>query len=821
MKKIVAMLTALGVLSMPFVGHAQTGAAGKVSGVVTGSQKSIESASIGLLRAKDSAVVKMAVSDKTGRFEVEKVADGKYLVLIQSVGFAKYYSEAFTISAAQPAYTLQAVTLQGASKKLEDVTVVAKRPFVEQKVDRTVINVDATPSNTGTTVMDILEKSPGISVDKDGNISLKGKQGVMIMMDGKPTYLSGQDLANMLKNMPSANLDQIEIMTNPPAKFDASGNSGVINIKTKKTKTVGYNGSVTASYGQGVLPKSNLSTNLNFRENKFNYFANATYFYNENFGDLVLMRKFRNQTTNELLSIFDQVAKNSRDNRGYNYKVGADYFLNKKTTLGLVVNGYDSRNNEFTDNTTLIKDKNNSLTTRTQAINDVKSSYQNIGVNLNLRHVFDSIGNELTADVDYVNYTSGSAQLLSNKFFDNTGNKKSTDEILKGNIPAIINIYSAKLDFTHPIKGGSRFEAGLKSSYVETDNDAQYANMDFSTNQYVKDGNRSNHFLYKENINAAYLNLSKQLTKVWSAQLGLRLENTNLSGNQLTTSQTFKRDYTQVFPTAFIGFTPNDKNQFALSYGRRIDRPNYQDLNPFYNFLDKYTYQVGNPYLNPQFSHNFEINHTFRSMLTTSVNYSTTKDIIQEVLEQVDSTNTSFMKKSNIASRKNIGLAVSLNAPVTKWFRTSIYTNVFNNAFSGIINGKLEEVSGTSFMANMNNQFTFNKGWSGEISGFYRSPVIQGVLVSNPMWAMNIGVGKQIMKNKGAIRLVVRDVFRTQIFNGYSKYQNVDVTINQTRDSRVVNLSFTYRFAKGKTAAQRKRGGAGDEQNRVNTGGGN
>jgi iron complex outermembrane receptor protein len=821
MKKIVAMLAALGVLSMPFVGHAQTGVAGKVSGVVTGSQKSVESASVGLLRAKDSAVVKMAVSDKTGHFEVEKVADGKYLVLIQSVGFAKYYSEAFTISAAQSAYNLKTIVLQGASKKLEDVTVVAKRPFVEQKVDRTVINVDATPSNTGATVMDILEKSPGISVDKDGNISLKGKQGVMIMMDGKPTYLSGLDLANMLKNLPSANLDQIEIMTNPPAKFDASGNSGVINIKTKKTKTVGYNGSVTASYGQGVLPKSNLSTNLNFRENKFNYFANATVFYNENFGDLVLMRKFRNQTTNELLSLFDQVAKNSRDNQGYNYKVGADYFMNKKTTLGIVVNGYDSRNTEYTDNTTLIKDKNNALTTRTQAINDVKSSYKNIGVNFNLRHVFDSVGNELTADVDYVNYTSGSAQLLSNRFFDNAGNKKSVDEILRGNIPSDIDIYSAKLDFTHPMKGGSRFEAGLKTSYVETDNDAQYANMDFSTNQFVKDANRSNHFLYKENINAAYLNLSKQLNKIWSAQLGLRLENTNLSGNQLTTSQTFKRDYTQVFPTAFIGYTPNDKNQFAISYGRRIDRPNYQDLNPFYNFLDKYTYQVGNPYLNPQFSHNFEINHTFRSMLTTSLNYSTTKDIIQEVLEQVDSTNTSFIKKSNIASRKNIGLSVSLNAPVAKWFRTSIYTNVFNNAFSGVINGKLEEVSGTSFMANMNNQFTFNKGWSGEISGFYRSPAVQGVLVSNPMWGMNIGVGKQVMKNKGAIRLVVRDVFRTQVFSGYSKYQNVDVTINQARDSRVVNLSFTYRFAKGKTAAQRKRGGAGDEQNRVNTGGGN
>ncbi|HEY1017501.1 MAG TPA: TonB-dependent receptor [Sediminibacterium sp.] len=821
MKKIIATLTALGILGFSFVGHAQTAISGKVNGTVTSSQKTVESASVGLLRAKDSAVVKLGVSDKSGRFEVEKVREGKYLVLIQAVGHAKYYSEAFTITAAQPEYTLKTVALTAAAKKLDDVTVVSKRPFVEQKVDRTVINVDATPSNTGATVMDVLEKSPGISVDKDGNISLKGKQGVMIMMDGKPTYLSGQDLANMLKNLPSANLDQIEIMTNPPAKFDASGNSGVINIKTKKTKTVGYNGSVTASYAQGVFPKANLSTNLNYRQNKFNYFANASYFYNEGFGDLTIMRKFRDQQTNSLLSIFDQTAKNARDNKGYSYKAGADYFMNKKTTLGIVVTGYDSRNTEFTDNTTLIKDKNGMLTTRTQAINDVKSNYGNIGVNFNLRHVFDSVGNELTADLDYVNYTSGSQQLLANKFFDNAGNKKNNDETLRGNIPSDINIYSAKIDFTHPMKQGSRFEAGWKSSYVETDNDAQYANLDFVTNQYVTDQVRSNHFLYKENINAAYANLSKQLNKKWSAQLGLRLENTNLSGNQLTTNQTFKRDYTQLFPTAYIGYTPNDKNQFSVSYGRRIDRPNYQDLNPFFNFLDKYTYQVGNPYLNPQFSHNIELNHTFKSMLTTSLNYSTTKDIIQDVLEQVDSTNTSYVKKSNIAKRENIGLSVSLNAPVTKWWRTSIYTNAFYNKFSGMVNGGYVEVDGTSFMANINNMLSFSKGWGAELSGFYRSSAVQGVLVSDPMWAMNIGLSKQIMKNKGSIRLVVRDVFYTQVFSGYSKYQNVDVTIRQSRDSRVVNLSFTYRFNKGKTAAQRKRGGAGEEQNRVSNGGGN
>lgn len=814
MKQFATLLAALGIFS--FAGYAQS--TGKVTGSVTGAQKSIESASIGLLRAKDSGVVKMAVTDKAGNFEIEKLAAGRYLVLTQAVGFAKQYSEAFEISAANPLYTVKPIVLQPASKELQNVTVVSQRPFVEQKVDRTIVNVDATPSNTGATVMDVLEKSPGISVDRDGNISLKGKQGVMIMMDGKPTYLSGQDLANMLRNLPSANLDQIEIMTNPPAKFDASGNSGVINIKTKKTKTMGYNGSVTASYAQGVYPKGNLSTNLNYRHNKLNMFANGSYYYNENFQELKLMRKFRDQSGNTLISLFDQVADMMRDNKGYSYKAGFDYFASSKTTLGAVVTGYDSRNTEFTDNTTLIQTPSGALTTRTQAINDVKSYYKNTGVNINGRHVFDSAGKELTMDLDYINYNSSSAQLLSNKFFDNAGNKKSNDEILRGNIPSVINIYSARLDYLHPLPKGSRFEAGVKTSFVNTDNDAQYANWDPSGSSFVTDVTRSNHFLYKENINAAYLNLSKQLTKVWGAQLGLRMENTNLEGNQLTTGEVFKRSYTQIFPTAYISYTPNEKNMFSVNYGRRIDRPNYQDLNPFYNFLDKYTYQVGNPYLNPQFSHNFELNHTYKSFLTTSLNYSITNDIIQEVLQQVDSTNTSYMKRSNIAKRKNFGISVSLNAPVAKWFRTSIYTNAFHNIFSGLVNGEYIEVGGTSFMANMNNQFTFKKGWGAEVSGFYRSPVIQGVLASNPMWAMNVGVSKQIMKNKGSIRLVVRDVFYSQVFSGYSKYQNVDVTIRNARDSRQLNLSFTYRFNKGKTVQQRRAKGV-DETNRVSGGG--
>jgi iron complex outermembrane recepter protein len=442
-----------------------------------------------------------------------------------------------------------------------------------------------------------------------------------------------------------------------------------------------------------------------------------------------------------------------------------------------------------------------------------------VGVNMNLRHVFDSTGRELTFDADYIRYTQDNTQMLTNDFYDHSGNIKSPKEILRGILPAAINIYSVKADYSQSLKGQMKLEAGLKSSYVNTDNDAQYANWNGTS--FVNDVTRSNHFLYKENINAAYLNLNKQFNKKWSAQLGLRAENTNITGNQLTTGEVFKRNYTQVFPTMYIGYTANEKNQFALSYGRRIDRPNYQDLNPFYYFLDKYTYQVGNPYLRPQFSHNIELNHTFKGILNTSINYSTTNDILQDVLEQIDSTNSSFVKKSNIARRQNIGASVSLGMPITKWFRTNIYMNGFYNKFTGVVNGGEISVGGATFMTNISNQFTLPKGWGAELSGFYRSGGVEGVLAMRSMGAINVGFTKQVLKNKGTLRLVVRDVLYTQQFRGYSRYQNVDVTIRQARDSRVVNLSFTYRFSKGKTAAQRKRGGANEEQNRVSIGGGN
>lgn len=793
----------------------------EVSGIIQHNYKGIESASVSLIKVKDSSVVKTVSSNNEGRFIMTNVAAGNYILTITSVGFSKYYSNVFTLSDVKPKMPFKQIELTAAPKLLETVNVVAKKALVEQKLDKTVINVDASPTNVGITAMDVLEKSPGISVDKDGNISLKGKAGVMVMVDGKPTYLSSQDLANMLKAMPSSQLDQIEIMTNPPAKFDASGNSGVINIKTKKSKAKGFDGSVTLGAGMGIKPKSNISLNLNYRTGKFNFFTNYSYNFNKNLQYLNLNRKFRDKQTNQVLSVFDQYSHFNRTWQNNSGKIGLDYYLNKKTTLGLVVTGFYNPSTNENQNVTYINDPSGILVSRTNASSLIKEQWKNIGTNFNLRHAFDSAGRELTIDVDYVNYNRNSDQNFDNYFYDRTGAKKQPDESVSGYLPSNIDIYSVKADYTLPLKKNNKVEAGLKSSYVETDNNAQYANK-LGQGDWIPDLGRSNHFVYKENINAAYINGTAQFTKKWSGQLGLRLENTTATGNQLTTQQKFNRDYTQLFPTAYVGYNMNDKNAFSLSYGRRINRPNYQDLNPFYYFIDKYTYEVGNPYLRPQFSHNIDLNHSFNSFLNSSINYSTTKDIFQQILEQVDSTNTTFLTRNNIAKSRSFGLSVSANMPLTKWWRTNIYTNIVNNHYEGLVNGGNLSVNGNQFMANISNQFTFKKGWSAEVSGFYRGKAIEGTMVSLSMGALNLGAGKQLFKNKGTLRLNVRDVLDVQKFRGYTRYQNIDMTIQNEWDNRVVNLSFTYRFGKAmQSNQQRKKGGINEEQSRINAGGNN
>jgi iron complex outermembrane receptor protein len=495
-----------------------------------------------------------------------------------------------------------------------------------------------------------------------------------------------------------------------------------------------------------------------------------------------------------------------------------DYSATKKTTFGIVLNGFYNPSTWQSKTNTLIYDPNEVLTNQTTAYSRNDEKWKNFSGNLNFRTLLDSAGQELTADLDYIQYRSTSHQPLISSYYDNAGHLLRIPDTLMGDLPQDITIYSGKMDYTLPLKNGAKFEAGLKSSYVKTDNNASYDSL--RSGQTYHDFNRSNHFVYEENINAAYVNFSKPFNKKWSGQLGLRVENTNAKGNQLTTGVQFKRNYTQLFPTAYLQYTASEKNQFVLNYGRRINRPDYQDLNPFIHFLDRYTFEQGNPNLKPQFAHNIEFTHTFKGFLNSTLNYTSTTDIIQQVLEQNELTSETYIKKANIASLHQVGFAVSAYKEITKWWSGNVYANVYNNRFKGIVNNEYIAIGITGAMFQMQQQFKFGKGWGAELSGFYRTKGLEGVIFIKPIGQVNAAFSKQVMKNKGTVRVNFRDIFAGGVFKGYSKYGNVDAEFVNTNDSRAVSLSFTWRFNKGKMngGSQRKKGGADDEQNRVRAG---
>jgi len=499
-----------------------------------------------------------------------------------------------------------------------------------------------------------------------------------------------------------------------------------------------------------------------------------------------------------------------------------DFYFSKKDIAGFVVNGEFNHGDENPASQSNLRDANGSILSKLTSQSDNRRRFAGITSNINYKHTFDSTGREFSTDLDYAHYDNLGRNQLFTESYDANNIKIGNDVTLKGRLPSMINIYTAKADYTHPLKKGMKIETGVKSSYVKTDNQVDYLRN--SGAGWTVD-NRSNHFIYEENINAAYFILSRSAKK-WNWTAGLRVENTNSKGHQIQNDSVVSRHYTNLFPNVGIGYDMNDKNTLNFSYSRRISRPDYESLNPFVFFLDSLTYSKGNPYLQPQFTQNFELSHTFRRFLTTTINYSATTDIITQLLRQDTDKKITFQTRENFNKMKQIGAAVSANFPIKKWWNTNIYANVFNNHYTGVYqkNPAIPEfdkldLQYTSFMGNLTNTFTLGKGWSAELSGFYRSRGVDGLLVANRIYAVNSAISKQVLKKKGQIKAGVRDIFYTQQFSGYAKYSDVDVTISNKRDSRLFNITFNYRFGKTNIApARRKTGGATDEQNRVNTG---
>jgi hypothetical protein len=772
-----------------------------------------------LLLGEKSAVVRASVTGNEGEYTLESIKEGEYTLKIVSAGFEVTTTKVLVSSDS----LIAPIVLKKQTKQLDEVAIRSSRPFIEVRPDRLIVNVENSITAAGSSAMEVLQKSPGVRVDQNDNISLKGKQGVIIWINGKPTPMAGEDLANMLKSMPAASIDKIELISNPGARYDAAGSAGIINIIMKKDKRKGVNGSVNANYGQGVYSKMGAGGTINYRKNKLNLSGSYNFSKRYWFNHLMLNRKFLDTAAsnfNNQLQRYDQDNYALFDFNNHIATVAADYSINKKTTVGISANGATNVFNPEINNVSKAFDASDNLQYNFNTTGNHANSYFNYATNFYIKHSFDTNGREINLDLDYASFGNQSNQNFITRYTkDNL--EYLPDYFLKSDLTGSTRIHSIKSDYIHPLKNGIKLELGVKSSYVVSDNDAVYWQKTGSGSSvdYVIDNSRTNHFIYKENINAAYLNTGKDWKK-WGFQAGVRMENTNVEGNQVIDSQKFETSYVQLFPSFAVQYHLNPENDLGITLSRRIERPNYQQLNPFKYFIDKTTYREGYIYLQPASFYSVELSHTLKQKYQTTFTVGINKGIITQVIQpsEVD-TLVTVQTNKNLDRMLFIGLSGTYPIQIRKWWSNVTSYNAYYARYEGnIANTPLRDGSPT-IEINTNNTFILPKEFSAELGWIFQARQTYGYMDVNPNWMLNAGIQKQIMKRTATIRLNVQDIFWTGYPSATSTYLGYSEDFIAQRETRVVNLSFTYRFgSRPQGPARRRSGGAEEEKNRARDG---
>jgi len=776
----------------------QSHAANSITGrIIDNKKQPIGFATVTLLNSKTNKYVKGETSNEKGEFVIDKVSPGNYILSVTMVGYLKNESEKVVIDSKNTVVERNIILKENAVQ-LGTVVVAAKKKFIEQTVDKMVVNPEASVTSAGDNVYEILKKVPGVTIDNNENISLKGKQGVMILVDDKPTYVSAEQLTTLLKSMQGKNVDRIEIMENPPARFDAEGNAGIINIRTKHNKAPGFNGSVNAGTNVSSKARENGGLDLNLNLGKLNVYGNYSYYSWAGWNALDATRRF---TSTELAGSYQLI--NSLDNyhgHAHNYKIGADYFIQKNQVISFMIRGNTGSNMDEGNSRTSFADVNKTIDTSLTTISSNPNKWDNKTYNVNYKWDIDSTGRSLSFDADYAHFYFRSTSDQNSDFFDKNGNSINKAATIHSEQGSDIDVITAKIDYVHPINKIYNFEAGMKTSFVTND----------SRNDMIGYTNQHDKFIYTENIQAGYINGRAQYNKT-SLQLGLRLENTNSTGNSVSTNRINKASYLKLFPSFFIQQTLNTNNSINFSYSYRIGRPNYNMLNPFVWTLDPYTQNTGNPLLNPQFTHAAKISHTYKGMFITSIGYNYTNDPYTMVLYQNDVTKVVTQTMTNLSNSFDFNASETFQLPVAKWWSMNgTVTGLYNEVNSNV--GESASFKRWSFNGNITNNFSLPYSINMELSGYYTSYQLMGNVTLNPRYNIDFGVQRKFMKDKIMFKVSVNDIFNINKSGGYSKYNNVDIDFKNTYDSRRLNVSVSYRFGKDDFKTRANRSTASSEE---------
>ena len=766
------------------------------SGVVTGividdaSNEPLMFASVVLHNVADSSMVTGAITNEQGAFVIEQVPAGQFYVAINYVGYPRKEVNGISVTPREPVYEMGTIRVEPSAAMLTEVTIEATRQLMEVGLDRRVINVDSELTASGGTALELMQNIPSVAVDFDGNVSLRGSSNVTILIDGRPSSLTGLSGSEALEQIPSNMIERIEVVTNPSARYSPEGTSGIINIVLKKERRGGYNGMMSLNASTGNRFSGSL--NLNYKTGKVNFFANYSgRMFNMEGSGSNFRTSFLRDTT-----FLDQDSRFENAMNSHNGSIGADFQINSYNTLtfSVMYNTWQRNSDNFTDYNAL--DEGMTLIdffTRTSG-----NGMENQGMNysLNYRRTFDQKLRELNTDIVFSTRGMDMSENNVQRIIETNGKPAILPDLLENTTTNGNNwMFSLQTDYIQPLGGDQKLEFGGRAYLREMGSDFNFFNYNPEAGSWVNNSGLSNEFVYNEQVYAAYGIYSTMLGK-YSLQAGLRLEQTFIEADQRTTNEVHKDNYLNLFPTVHLRRSFEKEQALQVSYSRRINRPNNRFLNPFVSYTDPYDLSFGNPQLKPELINSMELGYT-RFWKNTTVNpsifYRFTEGMITR-FRTMNEEGIAYTTFENINRGTSYGAELILSQQIFPWWRSNGTFSYYRQIIDG--GGAMMEMRTDSYSwsARLVNNLSLGKGWDLQVNGFYRSPVVMLQGEMKAMYSADMGLRKNILDRKGTINLRVSDIFNTQNFRMYNYGDNFTIDMERKRNSRMVFIGFTYRI---------------------------
>ena len=785
---------------------AQPNQSAQLRGTITNQKgEPVPYANVALL-SPEGVLLEGAVTDEAGNFSISTTKTARVKLVVSSLGYTSYSSEEFELLAGLQK-DFGALVLADELTGLDEVTVNATRPQIIIEPDKTIVNVEGTVMAEGANALDVLGRSPGVFITSDGSINLNGRTGVTVMINDRPMYMSAADLTSFLRSMPADNIKSIEVITSPSARFDAEGAAGVINIQLKKNTVDGVFGNVMLGGRYNGKAAPNTGVTLNVKKGKWT--TNGTFNYNEyvEINDLEITRNFQVEGGK---STFLQDSRIVERSHTPSFTGAANYELTPTQNLGINLQASTTSSNGLNNSGTLISNPGQTNGTSFTSINDSKDQSSRLFTNLHYDAKLDTLGGKISADLDFTVMDMGSNALLNNAYLN--GLTQSKDRVLTLN-DMYYTIFTSKVDWIQPLKGGKLLEAGLKGSWVESDND-----LDLSRG--INDGPlqpdpNSNRFIYQENVLAAYSSLKGDFSKKLSYQAGLRMEYSDVTGTSKTLNQVNRQEYVNLFPSVFLQHKISDSYQVVYNVNRRITRPNYRLLNPFVYYIDPLTTEKGNPSLRPQYSTNLEMDHVIKGTYQFTLGYSVTEDAFMQIFEQNEEARSSTTFTANFDKTKNFNFQGVVPVEFTKWWNSSNLVQANYNKFKSLLGKDVLDVSQVSYLLRTQHNFNLPKGFKLELVGIYLSPQIWGQGEIGGFGWVDAGMTKSLMKDKLSLSINGGDLFRTQWIRAAINFADIDTQIRQYRNEQSIRFTLRYNFSKGQSFRVNSNSGSSEERKRL------